>query len=111
MSRIEGPSGMKRREDQHMADWYYLRGGQQQGPIGSAELKQLAATGGLGADDMVWKEGMAEWIKAGTVTGLAFAGAAPAPTPAPTPVPAVPAPFAPAAAGQNPSEIGYYSTS
>jgi hypothetical protein len=54
-----------------MADlWYYARDGKQQGPVGSEELKRLAAAGQLRPTDLVWKDGMADWLAAAKVRGL-----------------------------------------
>ncbi len=61
-----------------MADlWYFTCEGKQMEPVTSAELTQLAGSGFLRADDLVWKEGMANWTKAGETPQLssAFAGA------------------------------------
>lgn len=44
--------------------------GQQQGPFGTAELQRLAASGELTRDTLVWTAGMANWTKAGEVSGL-----------------------------------------
>jgi hypothetical protein len=57
--------------------WYYSRAGQRLGPIGSAELKQLADGGQLAPTDLVWKDGMAEWAPAHQVKGLFPEGALP----------------------------------
>lgn len=55
-----------------MADsiWYYARGESEQGPISSAQIKALAATGALRRDDLVWKEGMENWLPASDVDEL-----------------------------------------
>jgi hypothetical protein len=54
-----------------MADeWYYTRQGQQQGPVAAAQLKQLAAAGQLLPTDLVWKEGLANWVAASSARGL-----------------------------------------
>ncbi|MCI0681240.1 MAG: DUF4339 domain-containing protein [Gemmataceae bacterium] len=53
-----------------MADWYYALGNQQKGPVSLDALKQLAASGKLQRTDMVWREGMVEWKKAGQVDGI-----------------------------------------
>jgi GYF domain 2 len=72
------------------ADWFYSTNKQQMGPVSWDELRQLAASGSLQRDDLVWSEGMAEWIKAERQAGLFTAAAAgvraepPAPPPAPT---------------------------
>ena len=54
-----------------MADaWYYVINSQRRGPVDSATLKTLAETGTLKRDDIVNKEGMAEWQPAGSVPGV-----------------------------------------
>ena len=55
--------------------WFYAAGGGQAGPVDTAELRRLAADGALRPADLVWREGMAEWVKAATVDGLFAAGA------------------------------------
>lgn len=50
--------------------WHYAKGGEKHGPISAAQLKELAKTGQLAPDDLVWREDMKEWKKAGTVKGL-----------------------------------------
>ena len=50
--------------------WYYARGESEQGPISSAQIKALAATGALRRDDLVWKEGMENWLPASDVDEL-----------------------------------------
>lgn len=44
--------------------------GQAAGPFNMQVLSQMAASGQLNADSLVWKNGMAEWVKAGTVDEL-----------------------------------------
>ena len=66
-----------------MADWYYAKNGQQQGPVNSAQLKQMASAGQIGPDDLVFREGGTQWVAASTVAGLQFGGGSP---PAPAPV-------------------------
>lgn len=63
-----------------MADWYYAKNGQQQGPVTSAQLKQLASSGQIGPDDLVFREGGTQWVAASTVAGLFPAGGAAATT-------------------------------
>ena len=50
--------------------WYYAHGNKQLGPVSSAELKHLATIGELLPDDLVWREGLAEWAPARSVRGL-----------------------------------------
>ena len=44
--------------------------GQATGPFDIATLTQMANTGQITADSLVWKNGMAEWAKAETVDEL-----------------------------------------
>ena len=44
--------------------------GQATGPFDISVLTQMAAAGQLTADSLVWKDGMAQWAKAGTVDEL-----------------------------------------
>lgn len=50
--------------------WYYTVDGNQQGPVSAVELKQLATSGSLKPQDLVWKEGMPEWTPANNLKGL-----------------------------------------
>jgi len=50
--------------------WYYVKQGQQQGPVTIETLRALAATGQLQPSDLVWQEGMNQWVQAGSVDGL-----------------------------------------
>jgi hypothetical protein len=53
-----------------MAEWHYSRGNEQHGPVSSAQLKQLAASGQLLPTDLIWKDGMPGWLAAGKIKGL-----------------------------------------
>ena len=52
------------------ASWYVARNNQKTGPYTSAQLKRLAASGQLGSEDMLLREGQKQWVKAGTVRDL-----------------------------------------
>jgi hypothetical protein len=66
-----------------MADaWFYLVQGTQSGPVDAARLRQMAASGELQPDSMLWKEGLAEWIPASRLNGL-FAATTVRPPPPP----------------------------
>ena len=52
------------------SQWHYKHKVKECGPISSAQLKALPDAGGLEAFDLVWKEGMAEWVPAGKLKGL-----------------------------------------
>ena len=55
------------------SQWYYTIDGEQGGPVGSPQLKQLSLDGKLRPDDYVWKEGLPNWVAAKKVRGL-FSG-------------------------------------
>ncbi|MEZ4650821.1 MAG: GYF domain-containing protein [Candidatus Eisenbacteria bacterium] len=51
-------------------EWWYAEGNEQKGPVNLEEIKELAATGVVGADTLVWHSGMAGWTPAGRVAEL-----------------------------------------
>jgi hypothetical protein len=50
--------------------WYYTTEGKQMDPVSIRELQRLVGDGTLKPTDMVWKEGMARWIRASSVKEL-----------------------------------------
>jgi GYF domain 2 len=70
--------------------WYYSQGGQQLGPVSEAQLQQMKSAGQVGPTDLVWSEGMTDWLAAGQVPQLQ-AQAAGKPAAPPTVQPAAPA--------------------
>jgi hypothetical protein len=50
--------------------WYYSQGGQQLGPVSEEQLLQWRAAGRVGPNDLVWSEGMTDWVPAGQVPQL-----------------------------------------
>jgi uncharacterized RDD family membrane protein YckC len=44
--------------------WHIVRDGRSTGPIDEAEIARLAGEGGLAPDDLVWRPGLAGWIRA-----------------------------------------------
>jgi formylglycine-generating enzyme required for sulfatase activity len=52
-------------------NWHYSKNGQTRGPADSAALGRLIQSGDLGSNDLVWREGWAEWRVLGQVEGLA----------------------------------------
>lgn len=50
--------------------WYYTTEGKQMDPVTMRELKRLVGDGVLKPTDMVWKDGMARWIRASSVKEL-----------------------------------------
>ncbi len=89
-----------------VTEWFYTENGQQAAaPVSAAELKRLATAGQLQPTDMVWREGMANWVTAGTIKELfPPSRTTPAPPPAdrtaaPAEAPALKPAARPAAAG------------
>lgn len=61
-----------------MADqWYYVSGGRRMGPMSAEELRQVVAAGQLYGTDVVWREGMGEWVQLSTVPELLPPGGIP----------------------------------
>jgi hypothetical protein len=63
--------------------WYLGRGKKPVGPYSPTQIRQMAAAGQIGPDDMLKKDGAPNWISAGSVKGL-FSSTAVAAAPAPT---------------------------
>jgi hypothetical protein len=63
--------------------WFYASNGQQQGPYPEAQLRDLVTRGTIGADTLVWTEGMSGWQRAGDIPGLVAGGSAPPSVPQP----------------------------
>jgi hypothetical protein len=59
--------------------WYYLQGDEQCGPVPREKVAQLLAAGELARDELVWTDGMADWLPAYEVPGLVAALPHPAP--------------------------------
>lgn len=55
------------------ATWFFARYGQQYGPMTLDALRGQAAAGAFQREDLVWREGMADWVEAGQVPDLADA--------------------------------------
>ncbi len=50
--------------------WFYMQNGQQQGPVSSEQLKELADKGRITPVNLVWTEGASNWKPASSVRGL-----------------------------------------
>ncbi len=50
--------------------WFYVDKGSQAGPVSVSELQQRAKDGLLKTSDLVWKEGMANWLESGQVSEI-----------------------------------------
>lgn len=56
-------------------DWYYVTGEQQFGPVPFQVLQTLARSGDVSQTDLVWTDGMPDWVEASTMQELfGFAG-------------------------------------
>ncbi len=51
--------------------YFIALNGQQQGPFELSQLQQMVSSGQINRDTLVWKEGMAAWAAAGSLTDLA----------------------------------------
>lgn len=81
--------------------WYYSKNGTQLGPIAQGELISKLASGEVSPSDLVWKDGMGDWIPASQVAELRTTSAAPSP-PSYSETPATP--YTPP--GVNPAPAG-----
>jgi len=52
------------------ADWFYSKDETRLGPVTEDELKRLATDGQLKPADLVWRDGMVDWVEARTVSVL-----------------------------------------
>jgi hypothetical protein len=52
------------------SNWYIVKNGEQIGPFTSNELRSLAAAKELMPSDLLWKEGIKDWVSAEHVKGL-----------------------------------------
>ncbi|MHC4478617.1 MAG: DUF4339 domain-containing protein [Planctomycetota bacterium] len=50
--------------------WYYVKDGEQEGPIPEAQLVELFRQGILGRASPVWTEGLDDWTQASQIDGL-----------------------------------------
>jgi hypothetical protein len=57
--------------------WYYGVNDKQLGPVNRNELGEHARNGIIGKDNLVWREGMSDWVRAATLGGLVPQQAAP----------------------------------
>jgi uncharacterized RDD family membrane protein YckC len=66
-------------------NWYYVDAGKQAGPVDDTQLQQLAGSGAIQPETLIWREGMANWQPYREVAGASptmpsappVAGAAP----------------------------------
>jgi hypothetical protein len=86
--------------------WYYSKNGTQLGPVEQGELIAKLTSGEVAPSDLVWREGMLDWLPAGQIAELrnllAPAGYPQAPGMGQGPL----SPYAPPTAGQQVSNYG-----
>ena len=70
-----------------MSTWHYMKNGAQNGPVTVDEIRSLLTSGALNSDALVWREGLAGWVPANSLTEFSGAG-----QPAAAPALAVPPP-------------------
>jgi len=58
-----------------MSEWHCYVDGKQYGPVSDADLRAWIQQGRVKPTDNVWREGMADWIPAGSVPELLSPGA------------------------------------
>jgi hypothetical protein len=75
--------------------WYYSKNGTQLGPVPQGELISKLATGEISPTDLVWREGMGDWLPAARVTEFQGISAASAPVISPNPSSPYAAPASP----------------
>ncbi|MEM8961145.1 MAG: DUF4339 domain-containing protein, partial [Acidobacteriota bacterium] len=77
--------------------WFYAEGRERKGPVERAVLDELASTGRIEPDTLVWTQGMNQWQQASVaIPDMVFMPkTVPAEPPAAGPPPAGPPPAAP----------------
>ncbi len=50
--------------------WYYSKNGTQLGPVEESELRAKLGSGEISAADLVWRDGMSDWLAAARVAEL-----------------------------------------
>ncbi len=48
-------------------EWFYAKNNEKQGPVSGSQLKSMVVSGEVAGADLVWCEGMADWIPANEV--------------------------------------------
>lgn len=81
--------------------WYYSKNGSQLGPISEGELRNKISTGDIYQTDLVWREGMKDWLPVSKVAELAGPIAVSEPGGPPTQAGETNSPYAPPMAGAH----------
>ncbi len=84
--------------------WYYAKNGSQLGPVEQGELLAKISSGEISQSDMVWREGLGDWLPVSKVNELVMIAR---PSPASEPGAGMNSPYTtPAAFPQNPMPYG-----
>jgi uncharacterized RDD family membrane protein YckC len=51
-------------------EWFVGKGGQKSGPFSSEQLKRMAQSGQISPEDLIWRQGLKDWIPARELKGL-----------------------------------------
>lgn len=51
-------------------EWFVKRNDKKLGPFSNKDLRRLAVAGKLAAEDLVWKEGLSDWVSASRIESL-----------------------------------------
>ena len=55
-----------------MIQWYWAKDGQQHGPFSPEDIQRMAAAGEIRPEDLLWREGLLNWVAASRVSELTF---------------------------------------
>ena len=64
------PNGTTGEDGLLPARWFHLLGGERQGPVALADMRELVLEGSLGPDAWVWADGMTDWMHVSDVPAL-----------------------------------------
>ncbi|MEO5716236.1 MAG: GYF domain-containing protein [Luteolibacter sp.] len=75
--------------------WYYAKNGSQLGPLEQGELLAKISSGEIAQSDMVWREGLGDWLPVSKVNELVMVARPVPPLSAPAPANGVDSPYSP----------------
>lgn len=67
------------RKTQMSKQWHYAQGTNRQGPVPEEQLINLLRAGAVKSTDLVWSDGMSNWVPAATVPALVSSASGPPP--------------------------------
>lgn len=51
-------------------DWFFARAGEKNGPFSATQIRQFVRSGIVQSDDLVWMNGMAQWVPTASIPAL-----------------------------------------